>query len=158
MCASKAFTDSLDSLNHLDKSKVPYEEFKAKIAACDKPISAYDMEQIERLGMGPEELNAARKRYRELFYAEEKLKYYGKPVPGYVQDPWVTKVLACDKSIRESKASYLICTDKAVRDIAPFSADPSDVVALAVTGRCEPLKSQMVTTLSLSCSLDNQQV
>jgi hypothetical protein len=85
LCGLMVFADFLT--HHQDKSKVPYEEFKAKLAACDKPISALDLELAKMRGIGPEELNAAKKRYRELFYAEQKLKYDGKPVPGYVQKP-----------------------------------------------------------------------
>lgn len=50
-CALMVYTDFLT--HHQDKSKVPCEAFKAKIAACDKPISAYDLEQVKRLGMRP---------------------------------------------------------------------------------------------------------
>lgn len=154
LCATQAFID----LHSQDKAKLSFEEYKAKIEACDKPVSAYETEQLEeKFGMERGELNAARKRYRELFYAEEELKYYGKPIPGYVQDPWVTKLSGCFRVIKESKASYLTCTDKAVSEIAPFSADPSEVVASAVIGRCEPIKTQMVAALLLSCSYDNQQ-
>lgn len=72
----------------------------------------------------------------------------GNSISGYVPSQWTTQTLACGKATDEFIPAYRSCIDIAIKEIVPFSDDPSDVVADAVLGRCEPLKATYIVRLT----------
>jgi hypothetical protein len=88
--------------------------------------------------------NTAVGKYLGLYFTELRLRLEHQAVPGYVEDPWVAKTMACGKSVDLLVTSYRACVNRSFREITPFSDDPSNVVADAVVARCSVVPSTYV--------------
>lgn len=124
---------------------IPIANVKQSILeACSAYLKSAD-DELKLAGM-PDQVQRQEtlEKYLSFYFSEQNLLLQGKPIPGQVQDPWVTQTLSCGKATEVFVTNYRICVEAAIREIAPFSDDPSDVVADAAIGRCEPLKADYI--------------
>lgn len=134
----------------------PFSTIRERITeSCKKDIEAAGM-QLRTLGMSAVETVNLQAKYEALSFQEYALMYDGKPIPGYQVDPWTKSLVDCTNSNRENVSRYYVCADQALRGLLPFSDDPSDVIADAVIGICESVKSQFVR--SATKCIDHAQV
>jgi hypothetical protein len=108
--------------------KTSFEESEIAIAKECKKHLPFRPGQAQR--------SAAIEEFARLALAERRLQYEGKPVPGYVPDPWVAGILECSKKSRETIDEVKACFAERT---GPFlrSNEPAETIATAVEGACQ---------------------
>jgi hypothetical protein len=132
-----------------DNKGASFQEMEVVIGrSCEKELAEADRD-LGRAGKSAEQRAMVIRRFSFLAMSERRLTYEGKAIPGYQQDPFVAKIMNCDRKMREAKAVYLTCVNEALKILIPVSNDPSDVVADAALGMCSAKRNDMV--MSLMC-------
>jgi hypothetical protein len=78
--------------------------------------------------------------FARLAIEERRLRYLGRPIPGYEPGPLAAEFLRCSKSNREAQAAVEACFADRAGPFIRGSNEPAETIALAVEGACqEPL-------------------
>jgi hypothetical protein len=142
-CALIAFYNAKN-----EAANIQFADIEAKIAkGCDEHLSWKHITRPKLL-LPDTEIAALFSRYKALSQFERRLKFEGKPIPGYVESPETKRFLACDTKMSDAKSKYISCVDDAVIYLVPNSLDSSDVVADAAVGICSAQRAETVDSMA----------
>ena len=134
------------------QQNVTFEEIETAIESeitCQKNLGDADRE-LTKFGFSVRDRGEIINRFSSLAKTERRLGYEKLPIPGYKEDPSVTRTMRCVREIDLWKDAYSKCINNALQGLIPYSNDPSDAVADAAMGVCDRTRNDITTNNACS--------